>query len=61
MVDDHKPDPGAAMRKLLPLGVTGFRITPFFRKKDEQPKWLETPGMAEMPGSGRTGRSGTTT
>jgi predicted TIM-barrel fold metal-dependent hydrolase len=48
MVDDHKPDPGAAMRKLLPLGVTGFRITPFVRKKDEQPKWLDTPGMAQM-------------
>lgn len=48
MVDDHKPAPGAAMKKLLPLGVTGFRITPFVRKKDEQPKWLDTPGMAEM-------------
>ncbi len=48
MVDDHKPDPGAAMKKLLPLGVTGFRITPFVRKKDEQPKWLETAGMGEM-------------
>ena len=52
MVDDHKPDPGAAMKKLLPLGVTGFRITPFVRKKDEQPKWLETPGMAEMWATG---------
>lgn len=48
MVDDHQPDPGAAMKKLLPLGVTGFRITPFMRSKDEQPKWLDTPGMAEM-------------
>jgi predicted TIM-barrel fold metal-dependent hydrolase len=48
MVDDHKPDPGAAMKKLLPLGVTGFRITPFVRTKDEQPRWLDTPGMAEM-------------
>jgi predicted TIM-barrel fold metal-dependent hydrolase len=48
MVDDHQPDPGAAMKKLLPLGVTGFRITPFVRKKEEQPKWLDTPGMAEM-------------
>src|SRR4051812_17361687 len=48
MVDDHKPEPGAAMKKLLPLGVTGFRITPFVRKKEEQPKWLDTPGMAEM-------------
>lgn len=48
MVDDHKPDPKAAMKKLLPLGVTGFRITPFVRPKDEQPKWLDTPGMAEM-------------
>lgn len=48
MVDDHAKEPGAAMKKLLPLGVTGFRITPFVRKKDEQPKWLETPGMEEM-------------
>jgi predicted TIM-barrel fold metal-dependent hydrolase len=52
MVDDHKPDPGAAMKKLLPLGVTGFRITPFVRPKDEQPKWLGTPGMAEMWATG---------
>lgn len=48
MVDDHKPDPGATMKGLLPLGVTGFRITPFVRTKEEQPKWLDTPGMAEM-------------
>ena len=48
MVDDHKPEPGAAMKKLLPQGATGFRITPFVRPKDEQPKWLDTPGMAEM-------------
>jgi len=48
MVDDHQPDPGAAMKKLLPQGVTGFRITPFVRAKDEQAKWLETPGMEEM-------------
>ena len=52
MVDDHKPDPGAAMRKLLPLGVTAFRITPFVRARDEQPKWLDTPGMAEMWATG---------
>jgi predicted TIM-barrel fold metal-dependent hydrolase len=52
MVDDHKPDPGTAMKKLLPLGVTGFRITPFVRTKDEQPKWLDTPGMAEMWATG---------
>lgn len=48
MVDDHKPNPGAAMKKLLPQGVTGFRITPFVRDKAEQAKWLDTPGMAEM-------------
>jgi predicted TIM-barrel fold metal-dependent hydrolase len=47
MVDDHKPGAGPEMKKLLPQGVTGFRITPFIRK--EQPeKWLETPGMQEM-------------
>lgn len=48
MVDDHLPNPGAAMKKLLPQGVTGFRITPFVRKKEDQPKWLEAPGMIEM-------------
>lgn len=52
MVDDHTPDPGSAMKKLLPLGVTGFRITPFVRTKDEQPTWLETPGMAAMWATG---------
>jgi predicted TIM-barrel fold metal-dependent hydrolase len=48
MVDDHQPHAGAAMKKLLPLGVTGFRITPFVRKQQDQAKWLETPGMIEM-------------
>ena len=52
MVDDHKPEPGAAMKKLLPHGVTGFRITPFVRSTEEQPKWLDTPGMAEMWATG---------
>lgn len=52
MVDDHAAEPGAAMKKLLPLGVTGFRITPFVRPKDEQPRWLDTPGMAEMWATG---------
>ncbi len=48
MVDDHLPHAGDTMKKLLPQGVTGFRITPFVRKKEDQPKWLETPGMIEM-------------
>ncbi|MBN9520207.1 amidohydrolase family protein [bacterium] len=48
MVDDHRPNPGAAMRELLPRGVTGFRITPFVRPRDAQAGWLDTPGMAEM-------------
>ena len=48
MVDDSKPEPGAAMKKLLPQGVTGFRITPFVRPKEQQAKWLEMPGMVEM-------------
>jgi predicted TIM-barrel fold metal-dependent hydrolase len=52
MVDDHQPDPGAAMKKLLPLGVTAFRITPFVRKPAEQPTWLDTPGMAAMWATG---------
>ena len=48
MVDDLKPAPGIEMRRLLKLGVTGFRITPFVKPKDQQAKWLETPGMREM-------------
>ncbi len=48
MVDDHKPHAGEAMKKLLPQGVTGFRITPFIRAQKEQDSWLETPGMIEM-------------
>ncbi len=47
MVDDHQPGAGAAMKKLLPLCVTGFRITPFIRQQ-ELDKWLDTPGMQEM-------------
>jgi len=58
MVDDHQPHPGEAMKKLLPQGVTGFRITPFVRKPEEQPKWLETPGMIEMWKTGaKTGQA----
>src|SRR3954469_2714314 len=57
MVDDHQPEPGAAMKKLLPLGVTGFRITPFVRAKDEQPKWLDTAGVDEMWKNGARGRA----
>jgi predicted TIM-barrel fold metal-dependent hydrolase len=47
MVDDRAREPGAAMRRLLKQGVTGFRITPFIRK-DQPEKWLDTPGMQEM-------------
>lgn len=47
MVDDQQPAPGAAMKKLLPLGVTGFRITPFIRK-EKQSEWLDGAGMIEM-------------
>jgi len=47
MVDDSKPGSGEAMKKLLPQGVTGFRITPFIRKERPE-QWLEVPGMIEM-------------
>lgn len=47
MVDDHQAAVGAEMKKLLPQGVTGFRITPFIRK-DQPAKWLETAGMIDM-------------
>jgi predicted TIM-barrel fold metal-dependent hydrolase len=45
MVDDTARLPGQAMRKLLRHKVTGFRITPRIRGKDQ---WLEGPGMAAM-------------
>lgn len=48
MIDDHQPRPGDAMKKLLPQGVTGFRITPFIRTPEQRSQWLETPGMVEM-------------
>jgi len=47
MVDDHRDDAADKMRKLLPQGVTGFRITPFIREKDPG-TWLDTPGMKAM-------------
>jgi predicted TIM-barrel fold metal-dependent hydrolase len=47
MVDDRGPEPGAAMMRLLPQGVTGFRITPFVRS-DDPGQWLDTPGMHAM-------------
>jgi predicted TIM-barrel fold metal-dependent hydrolase len=48
MVDDQQPHPGETMKKLLPQGVTGFRITPFIRDPKDQAAWLTTPGMIEM-------------
>ena len=48
MIDEHQANPGGTMKKLLPQGVTGFRITPFIRKPEHRAKWLETPGMVEM-------------
>lgn len=47
MVDDHRTDAGEAIKQLVPLGVTGFRITPFIRK-DQPEKWLDPPGMHAM-------------
>lgn len=44
MVDSRKPGAGAEMRKLLPHGVTGFRITPMKLGAN----WLSTDGMNEM-------------
>ncbi len=48
MVDDWQPHPGVTMKRLLPQGVTGFRITPFIRDPKDQAAWLTTPGMIEM-------------
>jgi predicted TIM-barrel fold metal-dependent hydrolase len=47
MVDDRAEDPAAAMRRLLPRGVTGFRITPFIRKPGDE-HWLAGSGMHAM-------------
>lgn len=47
MVDERQPAPGAEMRRLLNLGVTGFRIRPT-NSKDRPEAWLELPGMHEM-------------
>jgi predicted TIM-barrel fold metal-dependent hydrolase len=44
MVDDAAPHPDVEMKRLLPLGVTGFRIVPA-RRGDV---WLENPGMQAM-------------
>lgn len=44
MVDDTQPHPDVEMRRLLPLGASGFRITSLIRGK----QWLEGPGMAAM-------------
>lgn len=45
MVDDRKPNPGAAMRALLKKHTTGFRITSSVHGKE---RWLKGPGMNEM-------------
>lgn len=45
MVDDHKPDAGKRIRRLLKEGVTGFRIKP---PKPGDKNWLRTPGMIDM-------------
>ena len=47
MIDDHQPKTGQRMKQLLEQGVTGFRITPFIRKENQQ-AWLTTAGMREM-------------
>lgn len=57
MVDDKKPAPGTEMKRLLPLGATGFRITPFLTKA-QGAEWLATDGMAEMwQTAAKTGQS----
>jgi predicted TIM-barrel fold metal-dependent hydrolase len=45
MIDDTAPHPDVAMRKLLAKQVTGLRITPRIRGKEN---WLDGPGMAAM-------------
>jgi len=48
MVDDHQNHPDVDMKKLHKQRVSGFRITPFVRKEEQQKTWLETPGMSVM-------------
>ncbi len=45
MIDESKPHPDVAMRRLLKQHVTGFRIVPWIRGED---KWLASDGMALM-------------
>lgn len=45
MVDDAQPHPDVRMRELLKQQVTGFRITPSIRGRDQ---WLDGPGMTAM-------------
>jgi predicted TIM-barrel fold metal-dependent hydrolase len=47
IVDPLGPDPGAAMKALLPRGVRAFRITPGYSKLPPA-HWLEPPGYASM-------------
>jgi predicted TIM-barrel fold metal-dependent hydrolase len=47
IVDPLGPDPGAAMKALLPKGVRAFRITPGYSKLPPA-HWLEPPGYASM-------------
>ncbi len=44
MVDDALPHPDMEMKRLLPHGVTGFRIVPSRRGA----QWLSNPGMQRM-------------
>lgn len=47
IVDPLGPDPGAAMRELLPKGVRAFRIAPNY-SKEPPARWLRPDGYAAM-------------
>src|SRR5205807_7183801 len=47
IVDPLGPDPGEAMRALLPKGVRAFRVAPNYSKRPPA-SWLEPPGYAAM-------------
>jgi predicted TIM-barrel fold metal-dependent hydrolase len=47
IVDPLGPDPGGAMRELLPKGVRAFRIVPSYSKLPPE-RWLEPAGYAAM-------------
>ena len=45
LIDEHRDDPAATLRQLIPLDVRGVRIVPPY---PGAPDWLKGPGMAAL-------------